>query len=153
MFVLTGDIRLITGNRVVVPDDGFPTQVTQLNVQLKDETFIPADLVIPATGQIPNTQFLSGLGEIKSFTNPNNGFIRVKPTLQLQDQRYPYIFAVGDVADTGAHKAAKPGGGQAGVVARNIAQMITGVEPEEHIQIGPPAIHLTLGLVRISQSI
>ena len=60
----------------------------------------------------------------------------------------PYIFAVGDVADTGAHKAAKPRG-QAGVVAKNIAEMVRG----EHVQIGSPAIHLTLGLVSLSQAI
>ncbi|THU93503.1 hypothetical protein K435DRAFT_903526 [Dendrothele bispora CBS 962.96] len=47
---------------------------------------------------------------------------------QLLDQRvveYPNVFAIGDVADTGAHKAAKPGSyAQAEVVARNIEKMI-----------------------------
>lgn len=142
---------MITGNRVVVPEGGFPTDTTPTNVQLKDGTTLSADLVIPATGQTPNTQLLSGLGDIsssgESLVNPANGFVRVKPTLQLQDQRYSHIFAVGDVADTGAHKAARPGAAQAAVVAKNIAAMIEGGEANEVIQISPPGIHLSLGLV------
>jgi NADH dehydrogenase FAD-containing subunit len=37
-----------------------------------------------------------------------SGFIRTLKTLQINDPAYPNIFAVGDIADTGAHKAAKP---------------------------------------------
>lgn len=56
------------------------------------------------------------------------------PTLQIDssDERltgtaypnYPNVFALGDVADTGAHKAARPGHFQSGVVTRNIQRLI-----------------------------
>jgi NADPH-dependent 2,4-dienoyl-CoA reductase/sulfur reductase-like enzyme len=88
-----------------------------------------------------------------AILNPANGFIRVLPTLQFQDPKYPNFFAAGDIADSGAHKAARPGVGQARVVADNIVAMISGQAPTEHITITPPAIHLSLGLVRFSSAL
>lgn len=119
-------------------------------MKLVDGTSISADLVIQATGQIANTQFLSTLEPSSegSLINPVNGFIRVRRTLQFQDLKYPNLFAVGDIADSGAHKAARPGVGQAVVVAKNIVSLIEGKEPQENVVVLPPAIHLTLGLVR-----
>lgn len=67
--------------------------------------------------------------------------------MQFQDPKYSHLYAVGDIADSGAHKAARPGMAQAAVVAKNIASMVEGREPTETIEITPPAIHLTLGLV------
>ena len=110
--------------------------------------------MIPATGQTPNTQFLSTLppSSPDSLINPANGFVRVRPTLQLRDPEYPHLFAVGDVADSGAHKAARPGAGQAQVVAKNILALVEGREPSEEIEVNPAAIHLTLGLVSLSKN-
>lgn len=121
----------------------------QTSIELQNGTKLSADVIVPAVGQTPNTQFLSGIDASSedSLINPNNRFIRVKPTLQLADPKYPNIFAVGDVADSGAHKAARPGGAQAAVLARNLVAMIEGKEPTEHIVVSPPAIHLSLGLV------
>ncbi|KAI5455992.1 hypothetical protein BGZ63DRAFT_475842 [Mariannaea sp. PMI_226] len=141
-------ISVITGTRAVVPPGGFPANGSGFEVELKDGRRLPADLVIPATGQTPNNQFLQGLETTGGvpLINPVNGFIKVRPTLQFQDTKYPNFFAAGDIADSGAHKAARPGAGQARVVAENIAAMIGGKEPSQHIVVGPPAIHLTLGL-------
>ena len=141
--------RVITGVRAVVPEGGFPSDGTTFELELKDSRRIPADLVIPATGQTPNNQFVETLEPTTEtpIINPANGFLNVQPTLQLKDPAYPNIFAAGDIADTGAHKAARPGMAQAEVVAKNIFAMIEGREPSEKPQINPPAIHLTLGLV------
>lgn len=146
-------VDLITGQRVVVPEQGFPTDGSRTEVQLKDGRKIPADLVILATGQVPNTQLLRKLDETAtdpatSIINPANGFLRVRPTLQLLNPDYPNIFALGDVADTGAPKAARPGMMQADVVVQNVLSLIEGKEAEKEIEVGPAAIHLTLGLVR-----
>lgn len=54
---------------------------------------------------------------------------------------------MGDIADSGAHKAARPGVGQAQVVAKNVLAMVEGREPSDHIAVGSAGIHLTLGLV------
>lgn len=129
-----------------MPPQGLDPNAT--SIELQDGTKLSADLVIPAVGQTPNTQFLSTLpASGDSLINPANGFIRVKPTLQFADAKYPNFYAVGDVADSGAHKAARPGAAQAQVVAKNILAMIQGKAPEENIVVSPPAIHLTLGLV------
>jgi len=134
----------------VVPEGGYPTKPFEL--ELKDGRTVPADLVIPATGQIPNNDFVKTLKPTTGspLINPVNGFLAVKPTLQLQDPAYPHIFAAGDIADTKAHKAARPGMAQVEVVAKNIAAMIEGREPKDTLVVNPPAIHLTLGVVCVT---
>lgn len=142
-------VDLVLNNRVVIPDGGFPEDGRTFNVQLKDGSEIETQLVIRATGQTPNNQLLAKLpaSSPDSIINPDNGFIRVKPTMQFLDPQYPNMFAVGDIADTGAHKAARPGAGQAAVVAKNIAAIIAGLQPTDKIEINPAGIHMTLGMV------
>jgi NADH dehydrogenase FAD-containing subunit len=151
---LTKDDSVITGTRAVLPPKGFPSDGSLFDLELKDGRKIPTNLVILATGQTANSQFLKDLepSTNTSILNPNNGFIRVQPTLQLQDPKYSNIFAVGDVADTGARKAARPGVEQAAVAVANIASMIAGKEPNEQMVLGRLAIHLTLGLVSILET-
>ncbi|KAI0536849.1 hypothetical protein GGR58DRAFT_375744 [Xylaria digitata] len=142
-------INLVLGSRVNIPEDEFQNDSKgPIAISLQNGNTLQADAVILATGQTPNTQFFSTLpaSSEDSLINPTNGFIRVRPTLQLQDPNYPHLFAVGDVADSGAHKAARPGVNQAQVVAKNILDFIEGREPSEKIEITPPGIHLSLGL-------
>lgn len=145
-------IKLITGTRLVVPATGFPVNdgTTPFEVQLTNGTTVPTDLVILATGQRPNNGLVAGLEPSSpgSLINPENSYVRVRPTLQLLDPKYPHIFAVGDIADTGAQKAARPGVGQAAVLAKNVKALIEGEEPTETYVKNPAAIHLTLGMVR-----
>ncbi|KAK3384886.1 hypothetical protein B0H63DRAFT_448988 [Podospora didyma] len=146
-------INLVTGSRAVVPPGGFPNNGGEgrkpFDVRLQDGRAVSAEFAILATGQIPNNQFLTGLGGPQgALVNPANGFIRVRPTLQFQDERFPHLFAVGDIAETGAHKAARPGAVQAAVAAKNIAALVAGGEPVETITVAPPGIHLTLGLTQ-----
>jgi thioredoxin reductase len=155
----------ITGSRIAVPETGFPTE-TPFEVQLTNGTTLPSkyDFVILATGQTPNTELLNSLSPStstsshsspsaqpeESLLNPDNGFIRIRPTLQFQDKAYPHLFAVGDIADTGLRKAARPGAVQAGVAARNINALIRGEDrdrPLEEFPRQPAGIHLSLGLV------
>ena len=141
--------RLITGSRVVVPSNGFQTDGSQYEVLLTNGTKLMTDFVILATGQKPNNSLIKDLIPSNGDTliNPNNGFVRVRPTLQFLDTKYPNLFAVGDIADTGMHKAARPGAAQAAVAAKNIQALIEGKEPQEQFSWSPPGIHLSLGLV------
>lgn len=146
--------RTVLGTRVAMPPNGIP--VDARSIKLQDGRELTADLIIPAVGQTPNSQFVttgglepSSSSPAESLVNPQNGFIRVRPTLQFRDPKYPNLFAVGDIADTGAHKAARPGAAQATVVAKNVLALIAGREPEDKIVVDPPAIHLTLGLVSL----
>ncbi|TIC89998.1 Apoptosis-inducing factor-like protein A [Colletotrichum higginsianum] len=138
-------VKLITGTRAVLPPDG-----TQGALKLTDGREIVADLVIPATGQTPNNGFVKTLEPSTDdpLLNPSNGFIKVRPTLQFKDPAYSNLFAAGDIADSGAHKAARPGAAQAQVVAKNIVAMVEGREPTEKLLVTPPGIHLSLGLIK-----
>ncbi|EMR69429.1 putative amid-like nadh protein [Eutypa lata UCREL1] len=144
-------VKLVAGSRVIMPTDGFQNQEKPpTTIKLQNGTELTADLVIPAVGQTPNNQFLSSLPPTSpdSLINPANGFIRVRPTLQFRDPHYPHLYAVGDIADSGAHKAARPGVGQAQAVAKNVLAMVEGLLPDENVVVGPAAIHLTLGLTK-----
>lgn len=116
-------INLRLGSRVRVPSEGYPADGRPFNVVLEDGSSIPADLAvmqsnpgcrrvltcpvtqIVCTGQTPQSDILRSLSP---ESIDNKGFIRTLKTLQIDDKRYPNVFAIGDVADTGAHKAARP---------------------------------------------
>lgn len=79
----------------------------------------------------------------------------MKPTLQVDAPDLSKIFALGDVANTGAHKAARPGSAQAGVVARNIWKLILAGQSNPEIKLeeyypDSAGINLSLGLVSFS---
>jgi NADH dehydrogenase FAD-containing subunit len=77
-----------------------------------------------------------------------SNFIAVRPTLQISDAGLPHVFALGDIAATKAHKAARPAIKQAEVVTRNIVHLLQGEELEDYEVTDPAAIHLTLGITR-----
>lgn len=142
-------IDLITGSRVSIPPEGFPNNAEPFDVKLTNGETVSTEFVILATGQKSNNSLVANLDQSTpgSVINPVNGFIRVRPTLQFLDDKYPNLFAVGDIADTGAHKAARPGVAQAAVLAKNVQALIEGRQPDEAFVRGPAAIHLTLGMV------
>ncbi|THV06155.1 FAD/NAD(P)-binding domain-containing protein [Dendrothele bispora CBS 962.96] len=156
-------IDVVLGKRVVVPEGGFPNDEGKMfNVELVPNPNVPAeerskgsdkleaDLVILCTSATPSSSPLRTLAPDAII--PDTGYIRVKPTLQVDvspshlshrgasesingdaskhsnndnnDDVLSRVFAVGDVAHTGAHKAARPGYFQAEVLARNIEKMI-----------------------------
>ncbi|GAA6003325.1 NAD(P)/FAD-dependent oxidoreductase [Rhodotorula paludigena] len=147
-------VNTITGVRAEVPEGGYE----RLNEQgggeivLKDGRRIKADYVVHALGQTPNSQLVAS--SLPSAVNPS-GFIRVLPSLVIAPtssdesaQVQSRIYAVGDIADSGAPKAARPAMQHAAVVARNIAKVLSSSSDElETITNSPGAIHLTLGVV------
>ncbi|KAJ5742023.1 hypothetical protein N7533_011432 [Penicillium manginii] len=142
------NVTVVQSRLRVMPS--FHPQLHDLVKQRFDE-LESTELVILATGQTPNNQMVSGLTpstpDGPSVINPDNGYLRIRPTMQLLDEKYSNIFAVGDIADTGAQKAARPGSAQAAVVAKNILSLIEGKNAEDTFVKGPGAIHLTLGMV------
>lgn len=143
-------ISLITSARVRIPPGGFPNDGQPFEVQITNGQTLSTEFVILATGQKPNNSLLEELNSSVPgcVLNPDNGYIKVGSALQLKDERYPNIFAVGDIADTGSHKAARPGLAQMKVAVQNIQNMIEGKAPEAKYEPGPAGIHLTLGMVR-----
>ncbi|KAK4186279.1 hypothetical protein QBC35DRAFT_387634 [Podospora australis] len=145
-------VELITGERVVIPASGFPSEAQEegIEVKLQSGRTLKANFVVLATGQKANNAWLTGPGLLQGeegvLLNEKNGFVRVRPTMQFAAENLGHCFAVGDINDCGMHKAARPGYVQAGVAARNIVRMIKGEEANEEIVKGVAGIHLTLGL-------
>jgi NADH dehydrogenase FAD-containing subunit len=101
---------------------------------------------IRATGHVPISTPLRTLAP-ECITS--DGYISVRPTLQLADPAYPTVFAIGDVADTKNQKSARRAVQHAHIVAENIARLAAGdadAELSEYSQV-PWRICLSLGLV------
>ena len=137
------DINMKLGSRVKLPKQGYPTSGELFTVDLEDGSTIPADLAIICTGQTPQSEVIQDL--IPSAIQ-KDGFITTRPTLQIASEDIYNVFAVGDIANTAAHKAARPGGKQAECVAKNIRHLEQGEILEDYEVTDPAAIHLTLGL-------
>ncbi|KAI8938462.1 hypothetical protein NX059_004355 [Plenodomus lindquistii] len=137
-------VNLVLGQRVKLPESGYPTDGREFSVDLADGTQIPADFAIISTGQTPQSDILASLSPSSIDTQK---FIKVLPTLQIADAQFPNIFALGDIAATAAHKAARPALKQAEVVKENVQRLLDGREGklEEYEVTDPAAIHLTLG--------
>ncbi|KIK65257.1 hypothetical protein GYMLUDRAFT_39617 [Collybiopsis luxurians FD-317 M1] len=145
-------IDVVLGKRVVVPERGFPQTTTakEFNIELTGGGTVRGDLVILCTGGVPLS---SPLKSLSSSAIDENGYIRVQPTLQIDAPGASNVFALGDVADTGACKAARPGKVQAAVVASNIQKLIqaraAGKSQPEQLDVykaDAGGIHLSLGL-------
>ena len=80
------------------------------------------DLQLNCVGLQYNSDLLAALSP--QSLNTKNQSLRVLPTMQLADSRYPNIFVIGDVADTAALKNAVSGWFQGEVVARNITRLV-----------------------------
>lgn len=110
---------------------------------------------ILSTGQVPLSAPLRGLGVPEPELLTPSGHVQVKRTLQLP--RAPHVFALGDVADTGDQKAARPAWPQAHVIAENVWRLHMhksagrAGEPElmEHRPL-PAGIRMSLGFVSAS---
>ncbi|KAK7432316.1 hypothetical protein QQZ08_001263 [Neonectria magnoliae] len=117
-------------------------------VTLRSGRIIECDLFINCTGQKPASGILKDLAP-DSITE--SGHIKVKPTLQLDNDNLPNIYACGDVADT---KTPNPNGRaasrQADVAADNVLLAVRGKSPtylfENNWADG--IIKLTLGMDR-----
>ncbi|KAI0316943.1 apoptosis-inducing factor [Amylostereum chailletii] len=139
-------IEVILDDRVQLPEDGFSNDGTPFDIVLKSGRVLPADLAIMATGQTPLSDPIRTLSPASIAPS---GFISVKRTLQLADDRFPRVFAIGDVADTQGQKTARVGLAHADIVANNIEALARGATPEaEDNDSKAFKIHMSLGMVR-----
>ncbi|KAI0468381.1 hypothetical protein F4859DRAFT_524630 [Xylaria cf. heliscus] len=115
-------------------------------VCLKSGREIQCDLVVDCTGQQPSSAIISKLSPCS--ISPS-GHIRVKPTLQLTDEKLPNVYACGDVADTKTpNPNARSAMRQACIVAENILLVAGGGKPRHKYKNtwSDGVIKLTLGL-------
>ncbi|KAK0449036.1 FAD/NAD-P-binding domain-containing protein [Desarmillaria tabescens] len=137
-------IETILGQRVTIPEEGFPNNGSEFAIALADGTEVKTELAIVCIGAVPLSAPLLALSP--SSVDPQTKYVKVKPTLQIADSNYPNVFAIGDVADTGAHKAARPGGMQARIASNNIEMLIKGKDLDlQTYYPDAPGIGLSLG--------
>ncbi|KAF2219663.1 oxidoreductase [Elsinoe ampelina] len=113
-----------------------------------DGGIVNYDLVIPCTGQSPNSRVLSSLAP--EAISASTGRLLVHPTLQLSSKEYSSrIFAVGDVAETPGPKMARAALTQVHVVVANLMSLIRGQKPVREYEPNHEvegSLHLTLGV-------
>ncbi|KAL6231538.1 hypothetical protein BDW75DRAFT_219915 [Aspergillus navahoensis] len=128
------------------------------SLTFKDGTQKSYDLVLPCTGQRPNSSILAQLAP--GAIDPQTRQILVHPTLQINDgsdsssdktataTSFERIFSLGDVAQTGGPRFARAARAQAEIVTANILSLIKGQKDklsEYHPAMYEGAIKLTLG--------
>ncbi|KAI7139397.1 FAD/NAD(P)-binding domain-containing protein [Hortaea werneckii] len=138
-------IDLVLGSRVKLPSQGYPTSGEDFEVELLDGRRIPSDFAVICNGQTPQSEILKPLSP---QCIDAHGFIRMKKTLQVDDDEHQNVFALGDIAATAAHKAARPALRQAEIARANVIHSIAGEPLEDYEVTDPAAIHLTLGITK-----
>ncbi|KAH7002286.1 hypothetical protein EDB80DRAFT_809219 [Ilyonectria destructans] len=134
-------VEVILDERVVGEDKEAGT------VTLRSGRVIECDLFINCTGQKPASGILK---DLTPETVTESGHIKVKPSLQIDNDEFPNIYACGDVADT---KTPNPNGRsaclQADVASDNVLLAIRGKKPSFTFEtsFADGIIELTLGLV------
>lgn len=147
-------IDVVLGDRVKIPAEGFSNDGREFEIVLSSGRKVTADLAVVSTGQRPVAAFLETLSP--HALSPKTGGVAVKPTLQLADPAHPNVFAVGDVAEHGGPKQARPGFRQAQIVTENMQKLEKARQEgrevkEEELETytpDPAGIHLSLGIKR-----
>ncbi|KAI1144888.1 hypothetical protein F4825DRAFT_458074 [Nemania diffusa] len=133
----------------VILQDRLTLDATKLGaIILKSGREIQCDLVVDCTGQQPSSGIMSKLSP--ASISPS-GHLRVKPTLQLADDKLPNVYACGDVADTKTpNPNARSAMRQASIVAENVLSVATGGKPRYTYENSwsDGMIKLTLGLTK-----
>ncbi|KAN0064182.1 hypothetical protein ACQY0O_003349 [Thecaphora frezii] len=144
-------IEVHLSSRLVLPSSPPPTfrAGEMQTLPLSSGGSVTGDLYLFCTGQTPRSSLIAALSP-SSLTE--SGFVRVLPTLQLDSRELePHharcIFAIGDVAHTGATKTVRAAMPQIQVVTQNVLQLL-GNEEAKHVfePSKTVGIHLTLGL-------
>ncbi|KAL2142041.1 hypothetical protein VTI28DRAFT_1611 [Corynascus sepedonium] len=136
------------GVEVIVGERVDPKSADGKFITLASGRKIECDCFVNCTGQTPASGLIA---DIAPGAITPSGHIRVKPSMQIDDERLPNVYVCGDVADT---KAANPNsriaGRQAEVVADNIVLAASGKKPSYTYEVNweDEGVKLSLGLDR-----
>ncbi|OQE15061.1 hypothetical protein PENFLA_c034G06156 [Penicillium flavigenum] len=133
-------IRVILGERVQPQgeDDG--------SMVLETGKVIPYDLLVRCTGQKAASDIIAKL--CPDSVSLSGGFVKVKSSLQIADDRFSNIYAAGDITASTGPKNGRSALGQAEVVSNNALRRIQGQSPIMYDcnLLMEGGIELTLGL-------
>ncbi|KAI9343375.1 hypothetical protein BD770DRAFT_437310 [Pilaira anomala] len=122
-------VKQVLGDRVILPPGGFPLEVKPIEVHTKGGKTIHGDLAIMCIGMTPNSGMLGAISP--DSINKETGFVNVKPTMQIQDDKFTNIFAIGDVIEHTDVKTGHYAWMQGLAALENIRKMINGATQQE----------------------
>ncbi|OGE55941.1 hypothetical protein PENARI_c003G07077 [Penicillium arizonense] len=133
-------VRVILGERIQThgKDDA--------SVVLGTGAAIPCDLLVRCTGQKAASDIIAEL--CPDAVSPSGGFVKVKSSLQIADDRFSNIYAAGDIVASTGPKNARSAIRQAEFVSNNILRAIQGqsLTMYHSNMLMEGGIELTLGL-------
>ncbi|KAG9305395.1 hypothetical protein G9A89_011528 [Geosiphon pyriformis] len=138
------NVTIIFGEKVLLPESGLGDGTSPNTLQTDKGTTIESDVQFIATGAQPNTSLVATLDE--SLLEEDSRLVKVAPTLQLDHEEFPHIFAVGDITNVKETKLAYRAGAQATIVVKNIEALTSGKSKKlQAYKPGPEAIFVTIG--------
>lgn len=145
--VQKNNIQVILGEKVVLPAGVPDVFVPEKPIMSEKGTILSTvDLVMVAFGNHADTNWLQ---EHRDTILSPKGYIRVKPTLQVDAVGYEHIYALGDAADIDELKLAFSIKRQVPVVVNNLVQAIQGVHTSmDEYKSKFLKMEITLGKVR-----
>ncbi|KAK4159906.1 hypothetical protein QBC43DRAFT_326311 [Cladorrhinum sp. PSN259] len=144
----TADAMIRLGVEVVLGEKVDPASADGKTITLSSGRKLECDCFINCTGQKPASGLIA---ELAPHTLTESGHIRVKPTLQIDDDSLPNVYVSGDVAAAHARNPnSRIAARQGEIAADNIVLAIRGKAPRRTYkeEWGDEVIKLTLGLDR-----
>ncbi|KAJ1959391.1 hypothetical protein GGI12_004359 [Dipsacomyces acuminosporus] len=120
-------VKLVLNEQIMIPDDvEFSNKVRPLGMKSSEGTWYDSDLQILATGSVPQTGYMASLESQTAIKlRDSEGWIRVKPTLQLDCKWFPHIFVAGDANNFPySAKYAIKAEQQGAIAGENVAKLI-----------------------------
>ncbi|KGO60944.1 FAD-dependent pyridine nucleotide-disulfide oxidoreductase [Penicillium expansum] len=107
---------------------------------------IPCDLLVRCTGQKAASDIIAEL--CPDAVSSSGGFVKVKSTLQIADDRFSNIYAAGDIVASTGPKNGRSAARQAEIVSNNVVRAIKGqsLTMYHSDMLIEGGIELTLGL-------
>lgn len=140
-------VQVILNDSVILPQDleGKSYYTPDPSVLTTSGKAIDADLVLLAFGNRPQTAWLKNT-QLGSEILSKNGYIKVKPTLQVDHPDLSHIFVVGDAADLDETKLAFRVGQHVPVAVQNLASiLLSKTKPTTQYKKAPDAMIVTFG--------
>jgi apoptosis-inducing factor 2 len=133
------DVEMVLGSPLVEEPATEPGELGTFTVATQAGATLSADIWFRCYGVVPNSDYL---GEALAAARRSDGFVEVKPTMQVRDQTT--VFAVGDLSTADA-KMAGFARRQAAIVVANITALAAGGDQLDSYESMGPAIAVPIG--------
>ncbi|CAG8653452.1 11142_t:CDS:2, partial [Acaulospora morrowiae] len=134
-------VELVLGERInlnSVDTNG----LTPITLETNNRRVIESDIQFVTIGSKPNTEIIKTLDD--SLLEPDTNLIKVKPTLELENDIYDRIFAAGDIINIKETKLAFRAGLNADIIVKNVLAKINNNSLTDY-KSPPEVMFVTIG--------